>query len=116
MDNFSTRLRELREEAGVSMQQLANDIDVSNAAICKWENDATEPKIGALIRLAEYFGCTVDYLVGINDDYKINKSTEPIIKPFKPTKKERELIEIYRGLSQNMKTVLEETLNTWKKL
>lgn len=116
MEKFSTRLRELREEAGISMQQLAHDIDVSNAAICKWENAAAEPKIGALVRLAEYFDCTVDYLVGINNDYKIDDCAEKFAPPFKFTKKERTLIEGYRSLNQIMKTVLEETLNTWKKL
>lgn len=115
MDNFSTRLKELREEAGVSMQQLAHDIDVSNAAICKWENGEAEPKVGSLVRLAAYFDCSIDFLVA-NDDYKINHTAAPNAQPFKPTKKERELIESYRTLSPNMKTVLEETLNTWKKL
>ena len=115
MEKFSTRLKELRDEAGMSMQQLADAVDVSNAAICKWENGEAEPKVGALIRLSEFFDCTIDYLVGKTDDFQTGNFSAPIVQP-KPTKKERELIECYRELSPNMKTVLEETINTWKKL
>ncbi len=65
---FGARLHELREEAGLSMMQLAKAIGVSDAAVCKWENGAAEPKVGYIIKLAEYFDCTTDYLTG-NDGY-----------------------------------------------
>ncbi len=116
MEKFSTRLKELRSEAGVSMQQLASAVGVSNAAICKWENGEAEPKVSTLIRLSEFFDCTVDYLVGKTDDFLTKSFSSPAPKPFRLTKKEREIINIYRELNPNLKNVLEETLNTWKKL
>ena len=37
MQNFKDRLRELREERGLSMKELGKKIGVSDAAVCKWE-------------------------------------------------------------------------------
>ena len=116
MKKFSIRFRELRAEAGVSMEELANAIDVSNAAVCKWENDEAEPKASSLIRLSEFFDCSIDYLVGKTDEYQTGNFSASPVHPFKPTQKERELIENYRSLNPNMKIVLEETLKVWNKL
>ena len=66
---FGQRLKELREDAGLSMLQLAKAIGVSDAAVCKWENGLAEPKITYLVRLSEFFDCTIDYLTGKDNDY-----------------------------------------------
>lgn len=70
---FATRLRDLREEAGLSMMELAREIGVSDAAVCKWENGLAEPKLSYIIRLAEYFDCSTDYLIGKDGDFPIAK-------------------------------------------
>ncbi len=57
-------LRKLREETHISQRQLAETIGVSQQSINKYENHNIEPDIGTLIRIADYFGTTVDYLVG----------------------------------------------------
>ena len=64
---FSKRLRELREDKNLSMQELAVIINVSNAAISNWENEINEPKISYLAALAKYFGVSADYLLGLDD-------------------------------------------------
>jgi len=65
---FSKRLRELREDKNLSMQELAVIINVSNAAISNWENEINEPKISYLAALAKYFGVSADYLLGLDDN------------------------------------------------
>lgn len=115
MEKFNERLKQLREEAGVSMYQLAQAIEVSNAAICKWENGIAEPKVSYLIKLSEFFECTVDYLTGKTDDFAMPKSIE-ISPPLKLTNREKQIIEDYRTLSPNLKTLLHETLKTWKNI
>ena len=57
-------LKKLREEKGISQKQLADVVSVSQQSINKYENHNVEPDIATLIRLADYFGTTVDYLVG----------------------------------------------------
>ena len=66
---FSKRLRELREDKNLSMQELAVIINVSNAAISNWENEINEPKISYLVALAKYFGVSADYLLGLKEEY-----------------------------------------------
>lgn len=64
---FSKRLKELRIEKGMSQMDLAKATGISQSAIAKWELDKTEPTASALIKLSEFFGETVQYLLGIED-------------------------------------------------
>lgn len=67
MSIFAQRLRELRQEKGLSMKQLAKELDTTDAAISNWENEINEPKISYLKAIAQYFGVSADYLLGIED-------------------------------------------------
>ena len=68
MENkFKVRLRDLREEKGVGQVELAQALGVSKGIISLWENGLREPKMSALIAIAEYFGISIDYLVGLKD-------------------------------------------------
>lgn len=64
---FSTRVKELREKAGLSMDQLAKQLGVTKSRVNMWENNGTVPRMNILIELAKYFNVTTDYLLG-NDD------------------------------------------------
>lgn len=67
MDDLGTRIRELRIEKGLSQPQLAKMVGVTNAVISFWENNVNEPKASYIKKLAECFGVTTDYLLGISD-------------------------------------------------
>lgn len=69
MEKFATRLKELRTEKGVSQQQVADVVRMSKMAVSHWESGHSEPSIPQLIILSEFFGVTVDYLVGKVDFY-----------------------------------------------
>ncbi|MBE7079487.1 MAG: helix-turn-helix transcriptional regulator [Clostridiales bacterium] len=64
---FSTRLKELRIEKDMTQADLAKEIGYSQRAVSKWELGKTEPTASALIKLSEFFGETVQYLLGIED-------------------------------------------------
>ena len=64
---FCERLKELRAEKGVSQMTLAKALGLSQSAVAKWELGKTEPTASALVALSEYFGESVDYLLGIAD-------------------------------------------------
>ena len=66
---FSKRLKELRNEDGITQQTLANAIGTTSDCIGFWENGRSEPSISEIIALAKYFGVTTDYLLGIADSY-----------------------------------------------
>ena len=48
----------------MSQKELAQVLDVSQQAVYKYENGLAEPELGKLIRIADYFGVSMDYLVG----------------------------------------------------
>ena len=64
---FSERLKELRLARGLSQMQLAKVLNISQSAIAKWELNKTEPTASAIILLAQYFGETTDYLLGVTN-------------------------------------------------
>ena len=67
MEIMAKRIRELRQEKGLSMEKLAKILNVSNAIICKWENNISEPTASNIISLADYFNVSADYLLGRQD-------------------------------------------------
>ena len=64
---FAERLKELRLARGLSQMQLAKVLNISQSAIAKWELNKTEPTASAIILIAEYFGETTDYLLGVTN-------------------------------------------------
>lgn len=64
MNVFGERLKGLRQERGVGQVELAQAISVSKGIISLWENGLREPTMGNLMALADFFGETIDYLVG----------------------------------------------------
>lgn len=60
---LQTRLYELRKQAGLSQEELAQVVGVSRQAVQKWESGASRPDIENLLVLADYFGVTLDDLV-----------------------------------------------------
>lgn len=57
-------LKLLRQERGMSQKQLADRIGVSQQSVNKYENHNVEPDIETLIRIADCFGTSVDFLIG----------------------------------------------------
>ncbi|MDE5756205.1 MAG: helix-turn-helix domain-containing protein [Clostridia bacterium] len=60
---FGERLYQLRKQKYISQEELADTLNLSRQSISKWELDQTYPDIDNLVRLAEYFEVSVDYLV-----------------------------------------------------
>ncbi len=67
MEKFSERLKELRQEKGLSIQGLAKEVKISSSSLCRWENRQADIKGSQLIILAGYFGVSIDYLMGLED-------------------------------------------------
>ena len=64
---FKDRLKELRVERNLSQQMLGRIVNMSKMAISHWESGHSEPSIAQLIVLSDFFGVTVDCLVGKTD-------------------------------------------------
>ena len=64
---FAKRLRELRTDANLSMNQLAVQLNTSDSTISNWENDINEPTLSNILALANFFEVSTDYLLGVED-------------------------------------------------
>ncbi len=71
MQNFGKRIKELRQKAGLTQQQLAERIWVSKAAISNYELYERNPSPEILIKLAKVFHVSTDYLLGIETEAQV---------------------------------------------
>lgn len=61
------RLRELRNERGLSQDRLANEMLINIKTLRRYEVGENDPRVAILIDLADYFEVSIDYLVGKSD-------------------------------------------------
>lgn len=91
------RLKYLRKELGISQRALAEHIGSSQKSIDCWESEKTEPTAKFICALADYFGCSVDYLLGREDDFgNINVESDL-------SENEKKLLYDYRRLNTKAK-------------
>ncbi|MCM1059410.1 MAG: helix-turn-helix domain-containing protein [Eubacterium sp.] len=65
---FSARLIEQRNKKGLTQAGLANALDKKRSTISGYETEGKEPPIETLCEFAEFFGVSVDYLVGLSNN------------------------------------------------
>jgi len=69
MKKFASRLKELREKKGISALALSKILKFADTNIGRWERGKNGIKLGSIIKLADYFNVSIDYLLGRSDDY-----------------------------------------------
>ncbi|MBR3641446.1 MAG: helix-turn-helix transcriptional regulator [Oscillibacter sp.] len=67
------RLKELRLARGITQVRMAIDLNMSQNTISRYETGEREPALAELVRLADYFGVSVDYLLERTDKPEINR-------------------------------------------
>lgn len=66
------KIKELRSECGISLRELSSQLEISYSSLGKYERGEQQPNIDTLIKLANYFKVSVDYLIG-NSNYKTSQ-------------------------------------------
>lgn len=67
MNAFSSRLRQLRNDAGITQDELAKIIGVSKSSVNMYERGEREPGFETMEAIADYFNVDMDYLYGRSD-------------------------------------------------
>ena len=67
------RLKELRKKKGISQLRLATELNTTQNTISRYETGEREPGIDELIKIADYFNVSVDYLIGRTENPKLNR-------------------------------------------
>ena len=74
IDKFSTRLKQLRLNKGLRQEQVAKLIGVNKSAISTYENDTRQPSFEILVRLANLYRVSTDYLLGQTNTRSVDLS------------------------------------------
>lgn len=82
MSELSERLKSLREEKGISMDKMCEDLskiynmNLAKSTISKWENGKSEPTMSYARVLAKYFNVTLDYIIGLTNEKSDNRKDQ----------------------------------------
>lgn len=71
---FSETLKKLRLSHNLNQVQLAQKLNVSKQAISNWENNNIQPSIDILIKIADIFSVSTDYLLGRDQQTSLDVS------------------------------------------
>lgn len=69
---ISEQLKKLREQWGLNQTQLAKRLNLSKQSLSNWENDNILPSIEAVVSIAEFFGVSTDYLLGLDQKKQLD--------------------------------------------
>lgn len=94
---FEDRLKNLRKSRGLSQLELANYLGLKTRTYVSYENNEREPDSQVLIRIAQFFDVSIDYLLNFNVESQI--STPSV------TKKELQVLQAYRNQPDMQKSV-----------
>ena len=68
--NFGKRIQNLRTDAGLSMEQFAQKLQISKSRVNMWENGGIIPRRDMLVKVADFFGVSTDFLLGSGQEGK----------------------------------------------
>ncbi|MEN2765728.1 helix-turn-helix domain-containing protein [Ornithinibacillus xuwenensis] len=80
--NFSKRLRELREDRGLSQEELAKLLDIPRSSLTHYEDEDDErlPRKNRLYEIADFFNVTVDYLLGRTEEKNLTETEQLFVE------------------------------------
>lgn len=94
------RLKQLRNERALTQADVAKYLNITRQGYANYENEVTNPTPTILVKLADFFECSVDYLIGRESDI----GTIMIRHDLKEA--ETELLQIYRKQTEQKKQFL----------
>lgn len=98
---FIERILNLVEQQGISKNKLLTDLKLSKNSFVNWEERKTIPGGDTLLKIAEYFNCSVDYLLGRDWGSNISGLSNT----------EKEIIDKFRSLSDEGRDYILKTLD-----
>ncbi len=96
--NFGERLEYLIEERELTQRQVSNDLHIAPTTLNGYIKGNREPDYGTLIRIAEYFEVTIDYLLGVANVRRYADDPMDV--------REGDLVGIYRSLQPEKQNLL----------
>ena len=70
---MKTRLKQLREAKNYTQQKVALDLNMNQKSVSRYENDEREAGYDLLVKFADYYNVSVDYILCRTDNPKTNR-------------------------------------------
>ena len=102
---FWERFYSLCEKSNIKPNPLAKQLGISSGVLNKWKNGGI-PNSNALIKIADYFSVSVDFLLGRTDNFHNSLSDDKEQSENNLSSDEQKLIDIYNGISDDDKILL----------
>lgn len=68
MEIFAERMKAMRQEKHLTQKEVANALNISFSAYCRYEYGEREPMAPTIAAMAQLFGVSADYLLGLKDE------------------------------------------------
>ncbi len=109
---IAEKLVELRTSKGVTQEDVAQSLSVSNKTVSKWENGASTPDLSMLVEISKYYGVTTDTLLGLSDDKK-QSTKEKIHSLFEGLDRRESVLKAFETVKALVPTMY-ETVSKYK--
>lgn len=114
--DFSDRLAGLLVEKNITQKELAMNCGLSTQCVSALITGRNNPTGSTVATLAQFFGVSADYLLGLIDDFGARtSSTAAPMGEGGATEQERELLRYFRELSPYLKGMTMEAVKSWAK-
>lgn len=107
---FSERFKELREKKGLSQEELAKRLDIPRASVANYEVEDRLPRQKRLNEIADFFGVSVDYLLGRSQTTELTTAEEKFIKALNEKPSLEEIKKIIPNITVDGKPATDEEI------
>ncbi|MDB0439811.1 helix-turn-helix domain-containing protein [Clostridioides difficile] len=111
MESLGDRISKLRKELDINQKELATKVGITEASLSRYENNLREPKSEIIVRLAKSLNTSTDYLLGINENTKINREDKLIIESLSISEKTKQLLEKIYSLEEEDREAIEKMID-----
>lgn len=124
MNTSANRLRELRENAGITRQELAERSGVSIGALNHYEAGTSDLSTDALCKLADFYGCSADFILGRTSAAFADPGEDPaddLLRRFRDllqydNENDRDCSTQYQAIIDELRTVSEAATDLWENM
>lgn len=100
--SLGLNLSKIRIESKLNQRELAQALGVTAGAVGLWETDKRLPDAHMIVKIAQYFNVSTDYLLGLSNTPNMRE----IIHGEQLSSEEKEIVDVYRNLNADGKRIL----------